>query len=96
MNISMLNYEDLELLKKKIAERQEYLRGLAENFMYNEFRDEYIYVLIYRNGDKGYEQTGQKAYKKYSESSDIVRLDRKTKDLRPKWETLLEKGNYNA
>lgn len=96
MNISMLNYEDLELLKRKIAERQQYLRNLAENFMYNEFRDDYIYVLIYRNGDKGYEQTGQKAYKKYSESSDIIRLDRKTKDLRPKWETLLEKGNCNA
>ena len=50
MNINNMNYEDLEQLKEKIAARQEYLKTLAENFLYNEFKDDYIYITYFEDG----------------------------------------------
>ena len=93
MNIENMNYEDLEQLKEKITERQNYLRSLVENFLYNEFKDDYIYVTYFEDGSYHYDMTGANAYKRYMSEPGAIRISRKTKDLRPKYETILEKGN---
>lgn len=96
MNINNMTYDDLEQLKEMIAARQEYLKTLAENFLYNEFKDDYIYITYFEDGSYYYDMTGASAYKRYKNNPGAVKICRKTKDLKPKYQTILEKGNYHA
>ena len=90
-NISQFAGTDLEELKKlidiKIREEQE----RAENFMLHDWTDNYIYVVYYLNGEYHYYCKGKEAYKRYLNDADAIKVARKTKDLFPNYETILEK-----
>lgn len=60
-------------------------------FMLHDFIDNYYYIVYYKDGNYVTDCIGEKAYKKYMDDDDAVRIARKTKELFPKFETLLEK-----
>lgn len=64
---------------------------LAENFMFHDKIDNYIYEINYKDGSSYVDYIGQRAYDKYIHDDDAINIYRKTKDLFPTRELLLEK-----
>lgn len=91
-SIQFLNGHDLLALKKMIEDQIEYARHLKENFYLNEQTDDYIYIVRYNDGSFHYVFKGAEAYNEYIESGAVM-LERKTKDLFPKFEILMERRN---
>ena len=60
-----------------------------DNYIMHDFIDNYLYIVYYRDGTHHLYLKGEDAYNNYL--SDGIRLERKTKDLFPMYETLLEK-----
>ena len=78
-------------LKKQIDKQIEKNYNLKENFMLHEGLDEYLYIIHFADGHRYIEQKGKKAYEMYINDIQAVSLERKTKDLFPKYELLLTK-----
>ena len=91
--MQFLNGHDLLELKKMVDDQIQYAKHLKENFYLNDTTDNYIYIVRYRNGKYHYVFKGADAYKEYMNSDYACKLDRKTKNLFPTYESLMEK-NY--
>lgn len=92
-SIQFLDGHDLLALKRMIEEQIDYARHLKENFYLNEQTDDFIYIIRYKDGSYHYVFKGAEAYNEYVESKDAVSIERKTKDLFPKFEILMRKEN---
>lgn len=92
-SIQFLDGNDLIALKKMVEEQIEYARHLKDNFYLNDQFDNFIYIVFYANGEYHYIFKGKDAYNEYKDNPAAIRLERKTKDLFPKFEILMEKWN---
>lgn len=91
-----MNTDQLLALKSAIEEKIEENYNLKENFYLHDRTDDYIYICVYDDGSIHYDYLGSRAYKRYLDDDRIVALKRKTKDLFPAYEDLLEKETYKA
>lgn len=82
---------ELEELKNKFDAKFEKLSQLDRNYNLHDFIDDYTYIVYYNDDSFHYYSKGQEAYKSYLNSG--VKLERKTKDLYPTYESLLNKPN---
>ena len=92
-SIQYLDGHDLIALKKMVEEQIEYARHLKDNFYLNEQFDDFIYIVHYSDGEYHYIFKGKDAYNEYKDNPAAIRLERKTKELFPKFEILMEKWN---
>lgn len=92
-SIQFLDGYDLLALKKMVEDQIEYAKHLKENFYLNELTDDFIYIVWYMDGSYHYMFKGAEAYNEYIGNQRATKLERKTKDLFPKFELLMEKGN---
>lgn len=92
-SIQFLDGHDLIALKEMIDEQIEYSRHLKENFYLNDSTDDYIYIVRYNDNSYHYVFKGAEAYNEYIDHNDAIRIERKTKDLFPIFELLMEKKN---
>ena len=94
--INSLNTVDLLSLKAQIENKIDEYYHLKENFYLHEEHDDYIYVIEYADGSKYHDYIGARAYRKYINDCDAIAIGRKTKDLFPTYEPLLEKEVIKA
>lgn len=92
-SIQFMDGNDLIALKKMVEDQIEYARHLKENFYLNDQFDNFIYIVLYDNGEYRYMFKGNEAYNEYKDNPAAIRLERKTKDLFPKFEILMERRN---
>lgn len=92
-SIQFLDGHDLLALKKMVEDQIKYAKHLKENFYLNELTDDFIYIVWYMDGSYHYMFKGAEAYNEYIDNPRAIKLERKTKDLFPKFEMLMEKGN---
>ena len=91
MNINLItNQADLMKMKKEIENRIDEIYYRKENFMYHDKIDYYLYVVVYPDRKITYE-TGKKAYDNFISDECALCVQRKTKDLFPTYELLLER-----
>lgn len=91
-----MNTDQLLALKSAIEDMIEENYNLKENFYLHDRTDDYIYICVYEDGSIHYDYLGSRAYKRYLDDDRIVAIKRKTKDLFPAYEDLLEKETYKA
>lgn len=92
-NESILHFRgtDLHELKRLIEQKIQEEYDLPENFMHHDKVDDYIYIVEYFDGSYHYDCIGKRSYEEYIGNVNAVRIRRKTKELYPTYETLLEK-----
>ena len=85
------NLNGFELKRIKELFDQKYLEVCQKdaNYQVHDFKDNYLYIIYYPDGNRSISANGAEAYEKYMK--DGIRLDRKTKDLFPTYETLLQR-----
>lgn len=91
--IQYLDGHDLLALKEMVEQQIQYAKHLKENFYLNDTFDDYIYIVRFKNGKYHYVFKGAEAYKEYIENDYACKLERKTKELFPVFEILMEKKN---
>ena len=89
---SFTSGSELEQIKAMIDDQIMKIYNLKENFYLHDKTDDYIYRIVYADGHIYYDCIGKRAYEKFTLDSDAVRIERKTKDLFPTVELLLEKA----
>ena len=87
--LDKLNGFELKRIKALFDEMYDQAAHKDSNYQVHNFLDDYLYIIYYPNGETHMTTKGAEAYKNYLEAG--VRLERKTKDLFPIYETLLEK-----
>lgn len=92
--LKTLSGAELEEVKKAVEQEEEDQIMKDENFMFRDFIDDYFYMIYYKDGSFHYDYIGKRAYKKYMEDPNAIRIGYKTKDLFPTYGTLLVKENY--
>ena len=97
-NESILNFRgtDLNELKKLIENKIQEEYDLPENFMHHDRIDDYIYIVDYLDGSYHFYCIGRQAYDEYIANIEAIRIRRKDKHLKPKYETLLDKELHIA
>lgn len=90
-NIAQFQGADLKELRKLIEEKIQEDYDRKENFLLHEKSDDYIYIVDYIDDSYHYQYIGKEAYEEYLNNAGAYRIRRKTKDLFPVFETLLEK-----
>lgn len=56
--------------------------------------DNYLYYVYYKDGSEWMHCIAKKVYDEYISNENAICIKRKTKDLFPTWETLMEKKNH--
>lgn len=85
LNIKM---EDLDLVKELIAKREE---ELWEPMWWTHECDQWFYYLYYQNGEYYMTWKGKEAYEKFMDDDRFVKIVRKTKNLFPTCQTIVER-----
>ena len=88
--------QDLIKLKEQIDRQLEEIYERKENFYLHEKIDDYIYIVHYLDGHTHMDYIGARSYNEYISNEDAIKIERKTKDLFPTYETLMEKGLAQA
>ena len=91
--INSMSTADLLNLKSFIEDKIDEYYNLPDNFYLHEKTDDYIYIVDYEDGSFHYTYKGADAYREYTNDLRAVGIRRKTKDLFPKYETMI-KENY--
>lgn len=98
----MLQELVIDMLRRMpLADFDVYLKAVAkvEKERYREMWythdnvDDYIYIVHYSDGHTHMTCKGKESYTEYMASDDAVMLERKTKDLFPTYQTLLQKAH---
>lgn len=95
-NIAIAQYQgtDLTKLKELIEEKIQEDYHRKENFMLHDRIDDYIYLVYYLDNEYHYYYKGKDAYDEYIKNVEAVKIVRKSKDLFPTFETLIEKEMF--
>lgn len=80
---------ELKRVKELFDEKFDEVCQKDANYPMHDFIDNFIYIIYYPDGEHKYCFNGAEAYDRYMKEG--VRLDRKTKDLFPTYETLLQR-----
>ena len=83
--------DQLEELVRLIEEEKKRRYDLKDSFFYHDRIDEYLYIVHYKNGSSHLDCIGSRSYKEYINNPDALWIERKTKDLFPSFELLMEK-----
>ena len=83
---------DLQIIRDIINEQIEVEYEKKENFMYHDTIDNYLYLVYYLDGTSNLFAIGADAYERYIKREDAIRVERKTKNLFPTYETILRKN----
>ena len=89
--ISFYQGTDLNELKKLIELKIQEDYDRKENFMLHDKLDDYIYIVHYFDESFHYLCRGKDAYEEFIRDPKAVKISRKTKDLFPTYEDLIEK-----
>ena len=89
--VETLNGIDLQRVKEIVDEQLQFDYEKPENFMLHEKTDDYLYEVYMNDNSKITFCIGKKAYKEYQENKRAVSIYRKTKDLFPERELLIER-----
>jgi len=87
--LSSLSGTELKRIKNYFDKKFNEVVQLDSNYIMHDFVDDYIYIVYYNDGSHYYFSKGTDAYNEYKDYG--VKLERKTKDLFPIYETLMEK-----
>lgn len=90
--LNMLDGHELQEVFKAVSSEVEKNYWSDDNFFMRDVTDNYIYITRYADGSYYYDCIGKKAYEKYLHDDNCIRIDYKTKDLRPTYGTLMAKG----
>lgn len=90
--LMMLDGHELQEVMKAVSKETEKKFWAKDNFFMREVTDDYIYITRYKDGSYYYDYLGKKAYEKFIYDENCIRIDYKTKTLRPKFGTLMAKG----
>ena len=88
--LSKLSGTELQRIKKYFDKKFDEVVQLDSNYILHDFVDDYIYMVYYKDGTCHRFGKGADAYSEYNKYG--IRLERKTKDLFPTYEVLLEKA----
>lgn len=77
----MSNNYDLECLKKIIDEQIYLHRDDPTNFMFHKTVDNYLYIIVYRDGSHHMGCIGQREFERFQDSEDAVSIWRRDKDF---------------
>lgn len=83
---------DLQIIQNLLNEQLELEYERKENFMFHTTVDNYLYIVYYKDGTSNLFCIGADAYERFIKRDDAVRVERKTKDLFPKYEVILKKN----
>lgn len=89
--ISTLDGIDLNRVKDLVDQQLEDEYYKKENFMLHERIDNFLYEVYMNDNSKITFCIGKKAYKEYQQNKQAVSIYRKTKDLFPERELLIER-----
>ena len=87
--LDKLSGTELKRIKQYFDKKFSEVVKKDSNYIMHDFLDDYFYIVYFNNGTHHLYSKGEDAYNNYM--SDGIRLERKTKDLFPMYETLLEK-----
>lgn len=92
--IRTLNTTDLDAIKKMIAQEE---RSRYDQMWWTHDRvDNYLYYVFYEDGSYWMHCIASKVYNEFIKNDKAVCIKRKTKDLFPVWETMIEKERNEA
>lgn len=91
MNECIVHGEYIEKIRELIDENVERNYELKENFKFHDEIDSYFYIVRYSNGDYNLFYKGKEAYDRFKREESAIRIERKTKNLFPTYETLIER-----
>lgn len=92
MNECIIHGDYIEKIRELINQNVERNYELKDNFMYHDEIDSYFYVVRYSNGEYNLFCKGKDAYDRYRRDKDAICIERKTKNLRPTYETLIQRA----
>ena len=81
---------ELKRIKKYFENKFEEVAQKDSNYILHDFVDDYFYIVYFEDGTHHLYSKGEDAYSTYKNCG--IRLERKTKDLFPTYEVLLEKA----
>ena len=87
--LDKLNGFELKRVKELFEQKYAEVAQKDSNYQVHDFVDDYLYIVYYPNGEHHLTLKGADAYARYLKEG--IRLDRKTKDLFPTYETLLQR-----
>ena len=88
--LDKLNGAELQQFVRKFNKKFEEVKRNDNNFMMHDFVDDYLYIVYFQDGAHYTYCKGEDAYSSYKSCG--IRLERKTKELFPTYEVLLEKA----
>ena len=90
--LKTLNGVELKELRDEVDEEIADQYWCDENFWMRNETDSFIYIVVYKDLKYYYHYLGKKAYDKYMEEKDAIRIEYKTKDLFPTYGVLMSRG----
>lgn len=92
MNECIIHGDYIEKIQALINENIERNYELKDNFRYHDELDGYFYIVRFGNGEYNLYCKGKEAYERYSRDENAIRVERKTKNLYPTYETLIQRA----
>ena len=86
--LGKLNGFELKRIKEYFDKKFSEVVQLDSNYILHDYIDDYFYIVYFKDGTHHLYSTGESAYTTYQKEG--VRLERRTKDLFPTYEVLLE------
>lgn len=86
-----MSADELEAIKRMIEEEEE--SRYDEMWWTHTRKDDYIYIIHYKNGDYYLHHIASETYRKYLDDDNAEWIERRTKDLFPVYEFLERKTN---
>lgn len=85
------NCLQLDEIKKYIDEQIQLNLEKRENFMFRNYVDDVFFAIYYKDGSRDLQCIGSKAYAKFINDKNAIRIETRTKALYPVNELLMEK-----
>ena len=84
--------DNINIIREMLLEKEEALYDLPEHFKFHNVSDDYIYQVYFDDETSYRDYIGSRAYEKFMNSSNAVKIVRYTKELKPKYELLMNKA----
>lgn len=92
LNECIIHGEYIEKIQELLEENIERNYELKDNFKYHTQLDSYFYIVRCANGDYTLYTKGCDAYDRYERDDTAICVERKTKDLFPTYEMLIQRS----
>lgn len=83
----------LDEIKKYIDEQIETMLDKRENFMFRDYVDDVFFAIYFKDGSRDLQCKGMKAYEIFINDDTAIRIETRTKELKPRNEVLMIKEN---